>query len=249
MMTRLLTLVQSKIALAVLGVLVVSGSGAAVVAAHHAQDANTPLATASPASHASGATPGAGDHAHTVALEGTLTAYAAGSHTISVQTKESGSATVVSVDSNTRVDGEHASSLSDLAHAIGHDVQVQADKQSNGALLAWKITVQGGTSGNGQDNHGNAGNGNGNGDNGAGGNGNSQQHAITGTVASVGTSSFTVTVPGHAPVTVTVSGSTQFEGSVRGMSDLKSGMHVSVEGALQSNGDLAATRIEAQGGN
>lgn len=252
MIARLLTLVQSKVALAALGVLLVGGSGAAVVTATHAELPFTRPQSASTASHTPDATKSEGDHAHTVSLEGKLTAYGAAGKTISVQTKDSSSPTAVKVDSNTRVDGEHASSLSDLAHAIGHDVEVQATKQSNGSMLAWKITVQGVASGTGDDSHGSGdtGDGTGSGDghsNGSSDNG--QQQTITGTISTVGANSFTVKVTSGSAVTVTVSGSTQFAGTIHGIGDLKAGVRVSIQGSLQSNGDLAATRIEVQVGN
>lgn len=235
MTTRLLTLVHSKVALAVLGVLLVGGSGAAVVAAAHSQQPTAPSASSN--AHTPDATNSEGDHAHTVAIEGELTGYAAG-HTITVQAKDSSKPMTVNVDANTRVDGEHATSLKDLAGAIGHDVEVQATKQSNGSLLAWKITVQGEDTTHGSDNGGD----NGNKDDG-------QQHAIAGIITKVSASSFTVKLSSNSTLTVTVSGSTQFEGEVHSFGGLKVGMHVSVQGLMQSTGALAATRVEVQGTN
>jgi Domain of unknown function (DUF5666) len=229
MTTKLLALVHSKVTLAVLGVLLVSGSGAAVVAATHGQV---------PATHASAQathTPAAdsGNHGHTVSLEGKLTAYRASAKTISVQTEDATNPTTVGVDANTRVNGEHASSLSDLTNAVGHDVQVQATKQSNGSLLAWKITVQGSDSSHG--------------DGGGNGNADGQQHTLTGTIASLGTNSFTLTLPDGTTKTVTVSATTQFKGAAHRFADLARGMHVAVTGTDQSNGTVAATQIEAGG--
>lgn len=233
MLTRLLALVHSKIALATLGVLLVAGSGAAVAAATHSQSPT--VQASSTTSHTPDASDGKGDHAHSVALEGKLTAYSASSHTIAVQAKDSGKATTVNVDANTRVDGEHANSLKDLTGAIGHDVQVQATKQSNGSLLAWKITVQGIDAKHGSDD----------GEDGTGDDG--QQHAVAGTITAVSASSFTVKLANNSSVTVTASASTQFDGTVHSFRDLKMGMHVSVQGLMQSNGDFAATRIAVMG--
>ena len=227
MAAKLLALVHSKIALAVIGVLLVGGSGAAVVAANHGQipfTQSAATATHTPDAHA---TPG--DHAHTVSINGKLTAYNASAKTIAVQPSDASSPTTMSVDANTRVNGQHANALADLTKAVGHDVQVQADKQSDGRLLAWKITVQGDDS-----DHGNGGN-------------SGQHHAITGTIASVGANSFTVTLADGTTKTVTVSSSTQFGGGARHFADLKHGMHVTVQGTDQSDGTFAATQIEAGG--
>jgi hypothetical protein len=170
MTANLHSLVHSKVALAVLGVLLAGGSGAAVVAASHNQN---------PASSSSATAP----DAHRVSINGKLTAYDAGAKTISVQPADASGPTTIGVDANTRVNGQHAKSLADLSTAIGHDVQVHADKQSNGTLLAWKITVQGDDSSHGT--------GSGNGKGKGKGKGNGQQHQIAGTIASVGTDSMT----------------------------------------------------------
>lgn len=230
MTSRLLTLLHNKIAAAVVGVLLVGGSGAAVVASHgqlpFTHSATSATATHTPDAHASDSS-----HAHTVSINGKLTAYAAAAKTIAVRETGATSATTISVDGNTRVDGEHANSLADLTNAVGHDVQVQAGKQSDSTLLAWKITVQGDDSGHGNGN----------------GNGNSGQHQISGTIASTGTDSLVVKLADGTTKTVTISASTQFAGTARGFKDLKQGMRVSIQGSDQSDGTFAATRIEATG--
>lgn len=236
MTTKLLALLHSKIAAAVIGVLLVGGSGAAVVAANHGQIPFThsaATATHTPDAHASDS-----NHAHTVSITGKLTAYDASAKTIAVQATGATTSTTISVDANTRVNGEHATALSDLTAAIGHDVQVQADKQSDGTLLAWKITVQGNDSSHGNGN--NNGNGNGNGSH-------TGQHQIAGTIASIGTDSFTVTLADGTTKTVTISASTQFAGAVHSVKDLKQGMHVSIQGTDQTDGTFAASQIEAAG--
>jgi hypothetical protein len=230
---KLLALVHNKIAVAVLGVLLVGGSGAAVVAASHGQNSGThssAQATHTPDNSKNSDNPG--EHAHTIALEGKLAGYNASAKTISVQTKDATNPTTVGVDANTEVNGAHAASLSDLAKAVGHDVQVQATKQSNGSLLAWKITVQGADSDNGSGN-------------GQGG----QQHTLTGTIASIGTGSFTITLSDGTTKTITVSNTTQFKGMAQGFADLKKGMHVAVKGSDQSDGSFAAVQIDAGSGS
>jgi hypothetical protein len=230
MTAKLLALIHNKIALAALGVLLVGGSGAAVVAATHRQSPAT-----HPSTEATHTPDNSGEHGHTVALEGTLTGYNASAKTISVKTKDATSPTTVGVDAHTEVNGEHASSLSDLAKAVGHDVQVQATKQRDGSLLAWKITVQGADGGQG--------NGSGNGQDG-------HQHTLTGTIARIGSGSFTITLSDGTTKTITLSdGTTQFKGMAHGFADLKQGMHVVVKGTDQSNGTIAAAEIGAGGGS
>ena len=62
--------------------------------------------------------------------------------TIVAQTEDHGTVTIA-VDANTRVNGEHASTLADLAKATGHKVEVQARKRSGNTPQATKVTVQG----------------------------------------------------------------------------------------------------------
>ncbi|HLZ22392.1 MAG TPA: DUF5666 domain-containing protein [Ktedonobacterales bacterium] len=231
MTAKLLTLVHSKIALAVIGVLLAGGSGAAVVAANHGQIPFTQSNTTS--THTSDSHANTNDHAHTVSINGKLTAYNATAKTIAVQEKDATTSTTVSVDAKTNVNGEHATSLTDLTSAVGHDVQVQADKQSDGTLLAWKITVQGADSGSSHSS--------------GSGSENGQQHQLAGTVVSVGTGSFTIKLADGTSKTVTVSSSTQYVGASHGFSDLKAGMHVTVQGTDQSNGTFAASQIAAGG--
>lgn len=110
-----------------------------------------------------------GDHPHTVSIEGVLASIKScptNSTRITV-TKASESAEhdakdtdkddtnpgathrpgtetlTITVNSKTRIVGNKADALADLCHAVGHRVQVQADKAANGALTAWKVTLQG----------------------------------------------------------------------------------------------------------
>jgi hypothetical protein len=97
-------------------------------------------------SSASSATPGSisvmpqGDSSDSQGDSKDSTPEAEGTHTSSHTT--SASAVSVSVTCDTRVNGEHASSLADLANAVGHKVQVQATKQGD-AWVATKVTVEG----------------------------------------------------------------------------------------------------------
>jgi hypothetical protein len=239
MLTKLAALAHSKVALAIIGAALVGGTGTAAALAAtsghlpltHAitQDKGTPEAKETPKADS--------DHAHSVSVEGVLKAYNAGGKTISVQAKDAKSPTTIAVDANTKVNGEQASSLGDLAKNIGHDVQVQADKQSNGSLLAWKITLQGAD--NGSDNN--------SGDDNDGRGATTQQHFANGAIASVGSNSFVVTGIDGKQVTVTVNSATKYEGAIHSLSDLQKGMRVLVVGTQQSNGSLLATAVLAGG--
>lgn len=150
MLSKVLTVVKSKAALVALGVVLVGGGAVAAYAATNQQNASTGThANATGKSNATGK-PGtthdaSGKHDHTVSIEGVLKSYNAGAGTISVQSQDGESATTVVVNAETRINGDAASALADLAKTIGHRVQVKADKQDNGTLVAWKVTVQGTT--------------------------------------------------------------------------------------------------------
>lgn len=227
MLSKLTLLLKSKVALAAIGALVVGGGGTAVAAA--VAQSHT---SANPSAHATATHGDQGDngnHGHTVAVEGTLKAYDAGAKTISVVPEDGKDAQTIAVNGDTRVNGEHATSLADLANAIGHKVEVQATKQSDGSLLAWKITVGGMANG------------------GDGQSGDHSQKDIHGTVQSVDVNgnSFVVKLGDGSTVTVHVSGSTEFEGRAHKLGDLTTGEMVAVQGTAQSDGSIAANRVES----
>jgi hypothetical protein len=190
------------------------------------------------APHTAAKTPEAGksasSHAHTVSLEGLLKAYDATANTISVLDNGATSATTIDVNSSTTVNGVHATTLADLAKAIGRKVQVQATKQTDGRMLAWKITVEAATGSQGP------GTGQGTGP----GQGQGQQTELQGTVANVGMTSFVLTLPNGSTKIVTVSSATLFAGRAHKLGDLKKGDVVSVHGTTQSDGTVAATSVE-----
>lgn len=221
-MSKLLTLLQGKLAVAVLGAVVVGGGGAAVaVVASQSHISGAQGAQQANGSHGN-ATETADAHSN-VSVVGVLKAYDASGNTISVLADGASSATTIAVDANTKVNGEHAQALSDLTNAIGHGVQVEAKKQSDGSLLAWKVTVQANT--------------------GHGGATPGANREITGTVSQVGANSFVVTLSDGSTVTVTVSSATQFVGDIHGFSDLKANMSVDVRGDAQTDGSVAAIKI------
>jgi hypothetical protein len=238
MLAKLALLVQSKVAVAVLGaVLVVGGGSAAALAA--TGKISLPGATST---HSTSQSQGSdksdtskdksGDsHAHTEGIEGTLVACASAANTICVKDSH-GKTFIVVVNSSTEINGDHALVAKGLSKAIGHKVQVQATVESNGSLVAWKVTIEGA---DGDSSDGTQGNG---GDQG-------QQDTVIGAISALGVGSFAVKLDEGGTKIVSVSNATTFGGRAHQFSDLKVGMHVVVRGTTQSNGNIAATQIEA----
>lgn len=140
-----MSLLKTKLAVSALGAALILGGGVAALAASHpgAQQAGAQPQRVAATSTRSAANPA--DQTH-VSIEGTLTTASAptkGTGTIAVQERGKTATTQVTINADTRVNGWHAHTLADLAAAKGHRVQVQATKQKDGSLLAWKITVQG----------------------------------------------------------------------------------------------------------
>jgi hypothetical protein len=237
MLNKVALLLKGKAAIAVIGLIVAGGGGTAVALA--AQTHTGPFANSHASSTSTDTTHNSGSsnnsHAHTVAIEGVLHAYDAGAKTISVVENGKTSTTTISVNDQTTVNGDQAKSLADLATNLNHKVQVQADKQSDGTLLAWKVTV-GGTA------NPNAGGSNTSGNGGQG----ADQRALVGVVDSIdiSTSSFVLTENDGTKVTVIVSSTTQFDGSAHSLTDLKAHTHVTVKGTKQTNGTIAATSLQ-----
>lgn len=231
MLKQLALLVQNKIALAAIGTALVAGGGAATVAVVHNNAADQSQAAHATATAESSAN--AGSHAHTIAVEGTIT-LVTGDTSIKVKPRDGSAEETILVNKDTKVNGDRASSLSDLK--IGQHVQVQATKQSDDSLLAWKITVQGTPEGT-------PGSGNGS------GNGSQNAQAVHGTVVSVDVSgsSFVLKLDDGSTVTVTVNASTTFDGRAHKLADLAKGMGVAVQGTTQSDGSILAGHVSAAG--
>jgi uncharacterized protein DUF5666 len=276
------TIVKSKAALAVLGAILVGGTGTAAAVAATTGHLG-PIQTPGFAHSTPGTDQGNGDHAHTISIEGILNSLKACPSSVTqlvvtkasestehdvqandstgdaaqathapevngtktpekTETPESGKPATtgtetltVLVDSKTKVNGEHATTLADLCGNTGHRVQVQAEKGTDGTLTAWKVTLQGADgSGN------NAG---GTGDQGSQA---GQDASVSGTVASVnsGKQTFILTTADGKTVTITVSAKTTFAGAAHGLSGLHAGQHVTVQGTRQSDGSIVATRVE-----
>lgn len=224
MLSKVAALVKSKVALAALGVVLAGTGGTAALAA------TGHLPTLPSQSNATQNADGNNDnHGHTVSIEGTLKAYNAGAKTISVQEADAKSPTTIGVNSDTRVNGDQATKLSDLTANIGHKVQVQATKQSNGSLVAWKITVTGATDDHSQ------------------GSGNSRE--VVGTISSVNANGFVVKTAQGDSVVVDINTKTAFAGMATALAKVKTGMRVEVHGTMQSNGSILAdsVRVDSAG--
>jgi hypothetical protein len=235
MLSKLTLLLKSKVAIAVVSTVLVGGTGAVALAATHGQ---ITLPGAATSTHDAQAThtpnPASnGSHAHTVAIEGTLVACSGsasssgGTQVICVQDAQ-GHVHSVTVTSKTSIVGDQTLVGKSWSALLGRRVQVQATEQSDGSLVAWKVTIEGAPVGGGTPTPG----------------GEQGQHAVAvGTIATLGQNTFTLTLSGGGSQVVTVSSTTTYAGSVHGFSDLKAKMHVTVQGAIQSDHSLAASRV------
>jgi hypothetical protein len=128
----------------------------------------------------------------------------------------------VTVNAQTTYEGA-AKSFADLK--VGMWADVSGATQSDGSFLASKVEISTGNDGdNDEDDQ-------------------QQKSGIYGSVVMVGATSFTVKGE-QTTVTVTVSTTTTYMG-VKGIADLKPGMHVVVVGTKQSNGTIAAQHVLA----
>jgi hypothetical protein len=226
-LSKVALVTKSKVAVAVLGVLL-AGTGGTVALAATGHMPSLPNVAQGANNNANGNNDN-GNHGHTVAIEGTLKAYNAGAKSVSVVSVGSSASTVITVNAQTRVTGENASKLSDLASAIGHKVQVQATKESNGSLVAWKITVEGATGDNSQ--------------------GNNTRREIAGTITSVNADGFVIKTATGDSVTIVVNAQTSITGAASALGGIKVGMRVQVHGTSQKNGTLLADAIQVENGS
>ncbi len=167
MLAKLTALMSSKVALAALGGVVVLGGAGTVVAA---ETGHLPTGVSIPGvthhqnhDQTSGQNSDTeGHHAHTVAIQGTLTAARASAHTITVtgkaedqdnngNGKDKGTPSTtcslkspftIALSSDTNINGQ-AKTEADLAKHIGSTVEVQATEDASCHLTASKVTVGG----------------------------------------------------------------------------------------------------------
>jgi hypothetical protein len=242
MLAKLLTLLHSKVAIAVVGAALVGSTGVAVAATQ----GKITLPGAASATHGASAThtpnsTAGAIHAHTASINGTLVGCSAGAGTICVKDTD-GKTWQVRVNDSTQITGNHALTDKDLATLTGQRVEVQATAQDDGSYVAWKVTLIGPATTPDAKDHGNAptvtpGQ----------GTGGAQSQPVTesGTIATLGANGFTLTLANGSQRTVTTSATTTFVGMAHQLSDLKAHKHVSVQGTMQPYNSLTATRVEA----
>jgi hypothetical protein len=273
MLAKLTALLSGKAALTALGVVLVGGAATATTVAAttgHLGPIQTPHFGAVNATHTPQANDAQGVHAHTVSIQGTLSAVATCS---SGSTSASASITSLTL-TDAKVGPEHpeqddatatktpgaegdaarsdagmTTASSPIAVAVTKDTRVTgAGVQTLADLcgqLKQRVEAQTTKDANGK----------ytawkvtllGGGQDGAGSNGSgaAQEITVQGTIKAVdlAKSSFTLTTP-TGDVTVTVSAKTEFQGSVHALAQAKAGAHVTVRGVRQANGSVAASKI------
>lgn len=239
MFAKFAALLHSKAALALLGVLLMGAGGTtAIVSAHGTGMPSQPSHT-SASTNSSGNTTNAGsagnDDRGDLQREahGTVTSIGAGSFVLK---RGDGSSITVAVTAQTQFkDDLHA--FSDLK--VGAQVEVKGRMQPNGMLAATSIEAQAEP-----ENANNANDDDANDDA-----NNNDAGELHGTVVSVSASagSFVLKLGDGTTRTVTVSRQTAFEDDASGLSGLKSGAQVEVNGSAQANDAFAATRVEVRG--
>ncbi|HEY7021347.1 MAG TPA: DUF5666 domain-containing protein [Ktedonobacterales bacterium] len=250
MLAKLAALLHSKIGIAIVGAVLVAGGGAAVATATGATSHLPLVSFAQDGSHNHGdddatKTPGGiGEHQEVHGVVASVNS--AGSsfvltvkheaddghsdsgdeHGTPTTTATSTPSTVtVTVTADTKFEGV-TKSFADLK--AGMKAEVGGALQSDGSFLAVKVEA-----GNDAEND--------NDEDDA-----HQEAEVSGVVMTVGATSFTLHGE-HGTATVTVSNTTTFEG-VKGIADLKVGMHVEVKGTKQSNGSISAQRVQVDDG-
>jgi hypothetical protein len=226
MLAKLAGLFHSKLALALVGAMLIGGGGAVVATgvtshlttafAFHAQNGPHAEATHTASDDKQGDQE-SGDQDHD--LNGSVTSInSAGSSFVLTTTKEdkTSSAATVKVNAATKFAGA-AKSFGELK--VGMRVEADGATQSDGSLLATTVEATNAV-------------------------GDDEQHlaGASGSVVTVGATSFTVKGM-QGTTTITVSSTTVFMGGVRRLADLKAGMHVVAIGAKQSDGSIAAQRV------
>jgi hypothetical protein len=250
MLTKLSMLLHSKIGIAIVGAVLVAGGGAVVATATGATS-HLPLASfVQNGSHShedddpTKSPNGVGEHQE---IHGVVASVNSAGFVLTVQheadddngdaTDEHGTSTTASVPkstpttstlpvkvtADTKFEGV-TKSFADLK--VGMQAEVGGASQSDGSFLASKVEAS---------------NSNGEHDNDVD---NQQQVGASGAVTAVGASSFTLK-DDHGTVTITVSNTTTFDG-VKGITDLKVGMGVEVEGAKQTNSSIAAQHVHVE---
>jgi uncharacterized protein DUF5666 len=229
MLGKLILLVKSKLALAVVGTVLVAGGGATVALA--STGAHVLLVSQAQTSQSID-TDASDDHVgaqkqdgNSQQVEGSISSIDAG-HTSFVVMPVQGTAVTVVVNAQT-VFEEGLQNFAGLK--VGMDIEAKGTRQADGSLLATKVE---GRNENANENDAQDDN----------------ESELKGTIGNINAanSTFVLQLAGGATKTVQVSAQTEFDGGFRSLADLKAGLSVEVRGNLQSNGTLAATRIRSE---
>lgn len=273
MLAKLSALLSGKAALTALGVVLVGGAATATTVAAttgHLGPIQTPHIGGASATHTPESNGAQGAHAHTVSIQGTLSAIATCS---SGSTSNSTPITRLTL-TDAKVSPEHLeqddATATKTPGAEGDEAKSDAQMTAVSGPIAVAVTKDTRVTGAGvqtladlcgqlkqrveaQTTRGANGTftawkvtllGGGQDGTGSNGSGAGQEMSLEGTIkaVNVGNSSFTLTTP-TGDVTVTVSANTEFDGNVHALAQAKVGAHVTVHGVKQSNGSVAASRI------
>jgi hypothetical protein len=224
MISRLTLLLKGKVLLAIVGTLLVAGGGTTIAVAAAGAKVSIPLVSRTSSSvhqddsSSTASTDSDGqDSSHHDGQQADGAVSSINSGQSSFKvTPEHGADISVVVNAQTEFKGE----LRDFTGLkVGLQVQVTGTKQPDGSLLATRVEGQ-------------------------------DEHELTGTIMSLDAakSSFVLKLAGGTTRTIEVSANTEFEGDgdFQRFSDLKVGQSVQVEGNLQSNGTLAATKVRRE---
>jgi len=273
MLAKLTALLSSKAALAALGIVLVGGAATVTTVAAttgHLGPIQTPHIGGDDATHAPEGDGAKGVHAHTVSIQGTLTAITSCPSSITKltltdakispehteqdddtakATKTPGAEATENAAKNdaemTAVSGPVSVAVTKDTRVTGADVQTLADLCAH---LKQRVEAQTTKAANGTFTAWKVtllgGGQDGNGSNGGNGSGAGQEINVEGTIKAVdlAKSSFTMTTP-DGDVTVTVSATTEFDGNVHALAQAKVGAHATVHGVKQTNGSVAASKI------
>lgn len=224
MLGKLALLLKSKVAVAVLGAVLVAGGGTTVALAATGAPIQLPILSQGQ-NHSNDGQGNAQktNHDDGQQAEGVISSIDNGNNTF-VVAPEHGSSVTVAVNDKTVYEGG-LNSFADLK--VGQHVETKGTLQSDGSLLASKIEGQ---NENANDKDGQDG----------------QENDLKGTVGSIDSahSSFVLQMAGGASKTIQVSSNTSFDGGFNSFADIKVGMTVEVKGNLQSDGSVAASDVQ-----
>jgi hypothetical protein len=260
MLAKIAVLLHSKVAIAIFGGLLVAGTGGVVATVATGQ---SPVTLVANATHLgpTGTHTNSGDNSkddqgqneQNARLEGTIARLGSSSFVLtaaheddesnesneqhdvnddhgtptagatSAPTTTTPTTVSVTVNAQTKFEGV-AKAFGDLK--VGMKLEVQGVRQMDGIVLASQVESGGDDAQTTDGQHEN-------------------EQDVSGTVLSVGVDSFQLKTE-HGNKTIMVSKATVFDGGLSGMGDLKVGKQVAVQGALQTNGSIAATRVHGE---